>query len=78
MKKITYYSTNNKSHRVDFETALFEGLAPDYGLYMVAREDIPRLSYEKVRSMRGMLYSEIAFEVLSPFLLSEIPEKKLR
>jgi len=78
MKKITYYSTNNKSHRVDFETALLEGLAPDYGLYMVAREDIPRLSYEKIRSMRGMLYSEIAFEVLSPFLLSEIPEKRLR
>ncbi|MCX7965905.1 MAG: threonine synthase [Syntrophorhabdaceae bacterium] len=78
MKKITYYSTNNKFYRVDFETALLEGLAPDYGLYMVARQDIPRLSPEKIKSMRAMKYSEIAYEVLSPFLLSEIPEKNLK
>lgn len=78
MKKITYYSTNNKELRVDFETALLEGLAPDYGLYMVSREEIPRITHEKIKSMKGLPYSEIAYEVLSPFLLSEIPEPELR
>ncbi|MCX8109887.1 MAG: threonine synthase [Syntrophorhabdaceae bacterium] len=78
MKTITYYSTNNKMHRVNFEEALLEGLAPDYGLYMVAREDIPKISEDKIKAMRAMSYSEIAYEVLSPYLCSEIPDKKLK
>lgn len=78
MDKITYYSTNNKGHRVNFEEALLEGLAPDYGLYMVAREDIPRIAIDRIKAMRRMSYSEIALEVLSPYLGSEIPHKKLK
>lgn len=78
MKKITYYSTNNKDYRVTFEEALLEGIAPDYGLYMIARDEIPKITMDKIKAMKGKSYSEIAFEVLSLYLAGEIPEKKLR
>ena len=74
---IMYKSTNNAAERVNFETGLLRGLAPDYGLYMVARQDIPRLRPDVVRAMGGMSYSEVAFQVLGPYLLSEIPDKEL-
>ncbi|MBP9561600.1 MAG: threonine synthase [Syntrophorhabdaceae bacterium] len=78
MKNITYYSTNNKEHRVNFEVALLEGMAPDYGLYMVARDEIPQIPRDRIKAMRKMAYSDIAFEVLSLYLASEIPYKNLK
>jgi threonine synthase len=78
MKQITYYSTNNLSERVNFETALLKGMASNYGLYMVSRHDIPRVAPGKVTDMRHMSYGEIAFEVLYHFLAPEIPKEKLR
>jgi threonine synthase len=75
---IRYYSTNNKSERVNFETALMNGLASNYGLYMIAREDIPRLKPLMIESMKDMSYAQIAFEVLYPFLEDEICEKEFR
>ena len=78
MKSIIYHSTNNKSERVNFETALMNGLASNYGLYMISRKDIPRLSSEALKSMKGMSYARIAFEVLNPFLSAEVKEKDLK
>jgi threonine synthase len=78
MKKITYYSTNNAGERINFETALLKGMASDYGLYMVARKEVPILDSETIKSMRAMSYAEIAFEVLFPYLWSEIPAEQLR
>lgn len=78
MKEIRYYSTNNKDERVNFETALLAGMASNYGLYMIARSDVPVLSPGRIREMRGMSYAKIAFEVLEPFLSHEIPTAKLR
>jgi len=75
---VTYYSTNNKSARVSFESALLCGLAPDYGLYMASRTEIPKLSKEKILAMKKMSYAQIAFEVLLPYLGSEIPSNKLK
>ena len=78
LEKIYYYSTNNKALKVSFQDALLEGLAPDYGLYMIARKNIPTLSKEKILAMKTQSYAEIAFEVLSPFLSSEVPSEDLR
>ncbi|HPB36789.1 MAG TPA: threonine synthase [Syntrophorhabdus sp.] len=78
MEPITYYSTNNPNERINFEDALLRGMAPDYGLYMVPRKELPRISHEKLMAMPFMYYPQIAFEVLSPFLRSEVPEKVLR
>ncbi|MFA6268807.1 MAG: threonine synthase, partial [archaeon] len=52
-------------------------MAPDYGLYMVDKKDLPFFSEDKLESMREMSYAQIAFEVLNPFLGAEIPEEKL-
>jgi threonine synthase len=70
---IYFKSTNDPTGRVTFETAFLRGLAPDYGLYTVAREDIPRLSLPEIEAMRGASYGEIAFRVLSPYLAAEVP-----
>ena len=78
MKTIAFYSTNNKSERANFETALMNGLASHYGLYMMKRNDIPRLSPETLKAMKGKSYARIAFEVLNPFLGAEVAEKELQ
>jgi len=78
MGQISYYSTNDKSERVNFETALMNGLASNYGLYMVSKEDIPRQEPAGIQAMQGMSYAEIAFEVLYPFLKEEIMRGDLR
>jgi threonine synthase len=77
VKPIHFKSTNNPRERVSFETGLLRGLAPDYGLYMIDRGDIPVLDPLVIASMKNMSYSEIAFQVLSPYLLTEIPENDL-
>ena len=57
MKRPTYYSTNNTNERIDFETALLRGMASDYGLYMIARDEVPVLNIDKIRHMRTMSYA---------------------
>ncbi|HVN97930.1 MAG TPA: threonine synthase [Syntrophorhabdaceae bacterium] len=78
MNPIWFYSTNNRDEKVNFEAALLKGMASNYGLYMVARDDIPVIPSERIRAMRPMSYAEIAYEVLHPFLGGEIPSEKLR
>ncbi len=75
---IEYYSTNNYEERVNFETALLNGIASNYGLYMFSEKSIPVLNYETILKMRGMSYAQVAFEVLKPFLVNEIPERILK
>ena len=77
MGQITYYSTNNKTERVTFAIALMKGLASHYGLYMIAKEDIPRLDPSTIKAMKDLSYAQIAFEVLCPFLKDEIDKKDL-
>jgi threonine synthase len=71
VKPITYYNINNKDERVDFRTALLNGMGSKYGLYMVARHDIPILEPDLINSLRTMSYAEIAYQILNPFLGSE-------
>jgi len=78
MKQITYYSTNNKAERVSFETALMNGLASNYGLYMVSRKDIPLQPPDVIQAMKGQPYAEIAFQVLYPFLKEDVGTKDLK
>lgn len=78
MKPILYKSTNNPADRINFEAALLRGLAPDYGLYTVAREDVPVLAPSEIAGLKGKSYAEISFRVLTPYLAAEIPEEKLR
>jgi len=74
-ERILYYSTSGNSPIVDFREALFQGQPPDGGLYMPTR--IPRLAQEKIESLKGRPYREVAYEVLSSFLAREIPGHEL-
>lgn len=78
MGRITYYSTNNRSERASFETALMNGLASNYGLYMIAKKDIPVMSPDAIQAMGEQSYAQIAFHVLYPFLREDIPDSELR
>jgi threonine synthase len=78
MQTIYYYSTHNPDEKVTFETALLKGMASNFGLYMIARHDIPRIPAEQIRAMRPLSYAEIAYQVLLPFLAGEIPPDKLK
>ena len=78
MKTKFYHSTNNKIERVNFEMALMNGLASNYGLYMISRGDIPRIMSESIKAMKNMSYAEIAFEVLNLFLTAEVKASDLR
>lgn len=53
------------------------GLASEYGLYMLAKNDIPRLRPDTIQAMAEMPYARIAFEVLNPFLAGEIAADEL-
>lgn len=61
---------------MNFRTALFQGQAPDKGLYVP--EKIPTLPSEIIQSMRRMSYPEIATTVLGPWLEAEIPSVEIR
>lgn len=61
-----YISTRGQAEKADFATMLLNGLAPDKGLYIP--EDIPSLSAQQIRALRGKNYSEIAKEIIWPFV----------
>lgn len=60
-----YYSTNDKSHRVDARQAIIAGLAPDGGLYMP--EVIPRLSETFYDGLADTSFHEIGRSVANAF-----------
>jgi threonine synthase len=79
--KIWYYSTNQKlnfgkkQNSVSFQTALFQGLADDEGLFMPS--EIPAFSPDFLQNLYGKTYAEVAYQVLKLFLQEEIPDNQL-
>jgi threonine synthase len=70
-----YYSTNKKSPKVDFREATIRGQAPDKGLYFP--EVIPKISKGLLENLSNKPSSEIAFEVIHPYVGGVIPDKDL-
>jgi threonine synthase len=60
-----YLSTRGGTPKVDFKTALLNGLAPDGGLYVP--ESIPQFSPQKIASLAGLSYQELALEIIAPY-----------
>ena len=71
-----YYSTNRESPKVDFKAATINGLAPDRGLYFPTT--IPPLSPQLLKNLRNYSDTDIAFEVIKPYVGESIPVTKLR
>src|SRR5579863_8077329 len=71
---MNYYSTRKNTPSVSFKTALFQGLAPDGGLYMP--EYIPQLTTEELEGFETL--QDVAYTVLRKWIPEEdIPEKYL-
>jgi threonine synthase len=72
---ILYHSTNNHKEEVSFREAILNGIASNYGLYMMKREDIPKIPPVEIKQMENKSYAEIAFSVLLPYVRPDINEK---
>lgn len=71
-----YISTRGTGEERSFQEVLLAGLADDGGLYVPS--ELPQFSPEKIRSLRGLAYNELAFEVIKPFVAGEIPDDVLK
>jgi threonine synthase len=70
-----YYSTNNKSVRVDLKQAIVQGLASDKGLYMP--EKIPEMSQTFFQELKTFRFDEIASQLAISLFAEDIPADKL-
>ncbi len=68
-----FYSTKDPSSTVGFKDALFQGLAPDGGLYMP--ESIPVLSSDYFNS--NLTYPELAIGMIHPFVEDNLSHAQL-
>ena len=71
-----YISTRGEAPALGFEDVLLTGLATDGGLYVP--ESLPHFDLEEIRSWRGLSYSELAFNVMYPFVDDAIPADDFR
>lgn len=70
-----FYSLTDHNHKVDFQDALINGLAPDGGLYFP--EAIPTFSSEELESLKGNSLNQVAFKVLQKWVQDSIPAEEL-
>ncbi len=66
------YSTNDKSHIVSLEEAVFRGLPPDNGLYLPT--EIPSLPSSFIENLNKYSMQQIAIEVCKTLFKGYIPE----
>lgn len=70
------YSTNNKELEVDFQTAVFQSMPQDKGLYMPT--EIPALDAAFIDNIQDYSLPEIAFKVASALIGDSIPTEDLK
>ena len=70
------YSTNDPSHKVMLEEAVFRGLPPDNGLYLPT--EIPTLDPSFFDKIEKLSISEISFEVCKTLFKGYIPDESIR
>jgi len=73
---VKYISTRGAAPALEFEDVLLTGLASDGGLYVP--ETLPRFTLEEIASWAGKPYSELAFNIMYPFVESCISADDFR
>ena len=68
---LIFHSTNHATKKVDFKTALLQGLALDKGLY--TPDSLPRFTEEDLYKLVDLDYSALGFEVLSKLIGDQLP-----
>ncbi len=71
-----FYSTNNHDLRVDFQSAVFNSMPLDKGLYMPV--EIPVLDEKFIENLDKYTLPEIAYRVASVLLNEDIPAEDLK
>lgn len=71
-----YISTRGQAPALNFEDVMLTGLAPDGGLYVP--ETFPTFSKEKIRSFQSLSYTELAFEIMQPFVAGCISDEDFK
>lgn len=71
-----FYSTKNKTEKVNFQTALFKGLPDDNGLYMPLRFN--KLSPSFIENIENYSLQEIAYQVSKTILTDSISNSTLK
>lgn len=71
-----FCSTRNRSYFATFKTVLFDGLAPDGGLYVPC--EIPSVDSSTLLRWQNLSYQELAVEILSLFIGDEIPVSDIK
>ena len=71
-----YISTRGQSPALNFEEVLLTGLAPDGGLYVP--ESLPAYTREEIASWAGSSYTDLAFNIVQPFVGDCIPVDDLK
>lgn len=70
-----FYSTNKQTNAVSLREAVFNGLAPDEGLYMPSF--VPVMENEFFERLNLLTYSEIAYAISELFFGEDIPKNDL-
>ena len=73
---MNYFSLNNRNYTVNFKEALFNGLAPDRGLYFP--QEIKSLKKSFISNLDHYDKIEISLEVISQFIGDQIDEESLK
>ena len=71
-----YVSTRGEAPELGFEDVLLTGLARDGGLYIP--KAWPQISADELRGLRGRSYQDVAFQIISKFIGSSIPDVELK
>ena len=74
-ESLKYISTRGHQKKLEFHDVIFEGLAPDGGLYVP--ETWPILDNDTIKSFNKKTYQEIAFEVISPYVGKSLSNENL-
>ena len=75
-ESLKYISTRGYQEKLEFHDVIFEGLAPDGGLYIP--ETWPRLDNDTIKSFNKKTYQEIAFSIISPYVDKSLPSQNLK
>ncbi len=70
-----YISTRDSAPRVNFQSALLAGLAPDGGLYVP--EAWPRMVPAQLRELAGARYPDVAAATMAPFTTGFLAQDEL-
>ncbi|MEM7619402.1 MAG: threonine synthase [Pseudomonadota bacterium] len=71
-----YVSTRGTAPELEFEDVLLAGLAEDGGLYVP--ENWPKLSQDTIKAFASKPYTEVAFDIMVPFIGSDLDEATFR